>query len=246
MLARSWPASLALAILVGVAYARLALRHQQRAIATLIAFVAVAALASVAILWPVLGANYRGLSGAPATALSIACLVLTYAAFAATLVLAFDWQLGSSKQRPSRSGRRATIAVGLASAVAGITSLAVLRHLLERSTFDYDGLEFRDPELVPVVPNERFYSVTKNVVDPDIERAWWRLDVGGLIERPLSLTYRDLLALPSTRQETTLKSCGATVPSHGPGLSTRRLSPRSTRHSSAWRTGASILCEPPV
>ncbi len=44
----------------------------------------------------------------------------------------------------------------------------------------------------------RIYSV--NPPYPRFEAATWRLRVDGLVERPLTLTHADLLALPQTRQ----------------------------------------------
>jgi DMSO/TMAO reductase YedYZ molybdopterin-dependent catalytic subunit len=46
--------------------------------------------------------------------------------------------------------------------------------------------------------------VTKNVVDPDPSIAVWRLEIGGLVERPLRLSFDDLSTLAPVEQETTL------------------------------------------
>ncbi|MEK7847769.1 MAG: molybdopterin-dependent oxidoreductase, partial [Chloroflexota bacterium] len=60
-------------------------------------------------------------------------------------------------------------------------------------------------ELPPeVTPNEDFYTVSKNFVDPRVSEAAWSLRVTGLVERPLTLSYQELLALGSTRQYLTL------------------------------------------
>jgi DMSO/TMAO reductase YedYZ molybdopterin-dependent catalytic subunit len=55
-----------------------------------------------------------------------------------------------------------------------------------------------------ITPNDRFYVVTKNVIDPRVEKALWRLEVTGRVDRPHSYTFEELAALPSTTQETTL------------------------------------------
>jgi DMSO/TMAO reductase YedYZ molybdopterin-dependent catalytic subunit len=44
------------------------------------------------------------------------------------------------------------------------------------------------------------------VIDPSIARSLWRLEIGGLVERPRSYTFAELSTLPATTQETTL-SC---------------------------------------
>jgi DMSO/TMAO reductase YedYZ molybdopterin-dependent catalytic subunit len=57
-----------------------------------------------------------------------------------------------------------------------------------------------------ITPNDQFYVVSKNVLrDPVIDAASWRLEVGGLVERPSILTYDDVKALPSATQYFTLQ-----------------------------------------
>lgn len=43
-----------------------------------------------------------------------------------------------------------------------------------------------------VTPNAEFYIVTKNLIDPTVDAASWRLDVDGLVDQPGSYTYADL------------------------------------------------------
>jgi len=58
-----------------------------------------------------------------------------------------------------------------------------------------------------VMPNERFY-VRNHFAIPDLDPASWRLDVGGLVERPLSLGLAQLRAMPSTSAVVTLECAG--------------------------------------
>jgi DMSO/TMAO reductase YedYZ molybdopterin-dependent catalytic subunit len=80
----------------------------------------------------------------------------------------------------------------------------VLRRLFDLATFAYDGLRYTDPSLPPVTPSDQFYTVTKNVIDPSVDRPLWRLDVVGLVERTRTYRFTDLAALPPVTQETTL------------------------------------------
>jgi DMSO/TMAO reductase YedYZ molybdopterin-dependent catalytic subunit len=53
------------------------------------------------------------------------------------------------------------------------------------------------PGLTPeVTPQEKFYTVSKNLFDPTIEAQAWRLSIHGLVDRPLRLSLHDLQALP--------------------------------------------------
>jgi DMSO/TMAO reductase YedYZ molybdopterin-dependent catalytic subunit len=57
--------------------------------------------------------------------------------------------------------------------------------------------------LVPLLPTGgwRIYTVSGSM--PTFDRATWRLDVGGLVEKPVSLTYAHLRALPRAEQIST-------------------------------------------
>ncbi len=57
----------------------------------------------------------------------------------------------------------------------------------------------------PVTPVDRFYIVSKNLLDPDVKSATWKLQVTGMVNRPLTLSYGDLLALPSATTPRTLE-----------------------------------------
>ena len=58
-----------------------------------------------------------------------------------------------------------------------------------------------------VMPNQRFY-VRNHFQIPQLDASSWRLNVGGLVERPLSLSLRDLVKMPSQTQFVTLECAG--------------------------------------
>ncbi|HSR25758.1 MAG TPA: molybdopterin-dependent oxidoreductase, partial [Candidatus Eisenbacteria bacterium] len=64
------------------------------------------------------------------------------------------------------------------------------------------GLTGPVPELTPV---DHFYRVTKNFQDPVVPASGWSLRVGGLVGRPLKLSYQDLQRVPATTQIVTLE-----------------------------------------
>ena len=55
-------------------------------------------------------------------------------------------------------------------------------------------------------PNDRFYRIDTALVVPRVDLGTWRLRVGGLVERPLELTFDELVALSDTEADVTL-SC---------------------------------------
>jgi DMSO/TMAO reductase YedYZ molybdopterin-dependent catalytic subunit len=55
-----------------------------------------------------------------------------------------------------------------------------------------------------ITPTPDFYEVSKNAFDPQVDLRGWKLEVGGLVNNPLTLTYDEIKALPSVDQHATL------------------------------------------
>jgi DMSO/TMAO reductase YedYZ molybdopterin-dependent catalytic subunit len=164
---------------------------------------------SLALHWPVLDANYRGAPPGAARLASGAALLVEYLAFAAVVILLYRW-LAPRPALVARPvplgepvGRRAVVA-GAAGLTLAAGSGGLIRHLNERATFSYDGLAYSGPGVEPIAPNSKFYTVTKNVVDPNVDVGVWRLEIGGLVEEPKSYSFEDLMTLTSLEQESTL------------------------------------------
>ena len=69
------------------------------------------------------------------------------------------------------------------------------------------GADLEIPGLTPLyVPNEQFFRIDTALRVPVVDLATWRLEVRGRVERPFSLTYDELLALPHVEADITL-SC---------------------------------------
>jgi DMSO/TMAO reductase YedYZ molybdopterin-dependent catalytic subunit len=172
-------------------------------------FVALFWVASLVVFWSVLETSYFGLPPAWATAVNVLALLISYASYGAALMFIYRFMTSSAPVKESAAAggppvkRRVFIAsavgLGLAAAVGGL-----LYRFYQLATFSYDGKQYIGPEVQPITPTEDFYTVTKNVIDPDVTRSQWRLEVKGMVDRPRDYSFEDLLALPSTTQETTL------------------------------------------
>ncbi|RJL24559.1 molybdopterin-dependent oxidoreductase [Bailinhaonella thermotolerans] len=67
------------------------------------------------------------------------------------------------------------------------------------------GADLRVPGLSPfVTPNQSFYRIDTALIVPQVAPGEWRLRVHGLVDRPLELTYADLLRRPMTEADVTL------------------------------------------
>lgn len=53
-------------------------------------------------------------------------------------------------------------------------------------------------------PNDAFYRIDTALAIPRVDPASWRLAVTGMVDRPLSLSYDDLLAMPHVEADVTL------------------------------------------
>lgn len=71
------------------------------------------------------------------------------------------------------------------------------------------------PTPVPFVPapgtrspfndNETLYVISSATRDPQVDKGQWRLEIGGAVDEPFSLTYDELLALPRIDQTSTME-----------------------------------------
>ena len=56
-----------------------------------------------------------------------------------------------------------------------------------------------------VTPNDEFYIVSKNFIDPEVSEQGWLLEIGGLVQAPYFVNYDQLIAMPSVEEYVTLE-----------------------------------------
>jgi DMSO/TMAO reductase YedYZ molybdopterin-dependent catalytic subunit len=167
-------------------------------------------LVVVAVLLPVAGAGFLGLGDGPATPITWAALFAFYA-----VVLQFG---GSGPSEVDLGRRRVLTSVPLGIAVASVAAIGIgLVPGWYRAIFRAAGSGLRGVSAT-ITPVADFYVVSKNFVDPAVDGNAWNLKIGGLADRPLSLTLDQLRALPATQQYTTLECISNNV--GGPQIST--------------------------
>src|SRR5207302_9186317 len=166
-------------------------------------------IAAIAIaLWAVLGTSYIGLPIASGGAVTLIGFALSVLVFERTLVASFHFltrpEAGAeSGEFTPAIGRRALILGGLGVLIAG-GGVGLLRRLYRIATFSYDGTQYKGRIVQPVTPNDLFYCVTKNVVDPRVNVDLWHLEVNGLVQNPATYRFLDLKGFNIVEQETTL------------------------------------------
>ena len=177
-------------------------------LATISVFVALPLIAAAIALWPVLGTSYVGLPIAVARLVTLVGFALCVFVFERTLVLGFQFLTRSKSQSEDREfspaiGRRAFVLSAIGVAIAG-GGVALARKLYRAATFSYDGTQYKGRIVEPITPNDLFYCVTKNVVDPRVDVRLWHLEVNGLVRNQATWRFQDLTGFSAVEQETTL------------------------------------------
>ncbi len=188
---------------IGAAYAVLRGRRGGLvAVLALLAALVVIVAATAVPLGPTLAGGFTGLPPDRALAVSLLGTSSAYCAYAVALVVLERALRPRGSVAPVDAGRRSVLVGGLA-IVLGVASGFEVESLFRRFAF-YDGRTLAGA-VQPVTPNDRFYIVTKNLVDPDVVESMWRLRVSGLVQNPFELTLAELARLPWVDQETTLE-----------------------------------------
>ena len=196
--------------LAGATFSLLMRRNPQRRVTawTMSIFVVLPIAAIAIALWPVLGTSYIGLPIASGGAVTLIGFALSVLVFERTLVASFHFltrpEAGTeSGEFTPAIGRRALILGGLGVLIAGGV-VGLLRRLYRIATFSYDGTQYKGRIVQPITPNDLFYCVTKNVIDPRVNVDLWHLEVNGLVQNPTTYRFQDLKGFNQVEQETTL------------------------------------------
>jgi hypothetical protein len=142
--------------------------------------------ASLVVLWPTLGTNNRGLPTGAAAVVTVTGFLVFYASYGIALILVYRFITSREPLREAAPigepiGRRAFLAGGVVLAAA---SGGLVKKIYDGSALFYDGLRYNGPGVKPITPNDQFYVVTKNIIDPNPTKAAWRLTVDGAVENP--------------------------------------------------------------
>jgi DMSO/TMAO reductase YedYZ molybdopterin-dependent catalytic subunit len=194
----------------GAVFGLLMRRNPQRRVTTwtMSIFVVMPIIAVAIVLWPVLGTSYIGLPIASGGAVTLIGFALSVLVFERTLVASFHFltqpkAVAEGGEFTPAIGRRALILGGLGVLIAG-GGVALLRKLYRAATFSYDGTQYKGRGVQPITPNDLFYCVTKNVIDPHVNADLWHLEVNGLVQNPATYRFQDLKGFNQVEQETTL------------------------------------------
>jgi DMSO/TMAO reductase YedYZ molybdopterin-dependent catalytic subunit len=102
-------------------------------------------------------------------------------------------QSRSAGRRQLLGGLLAWPTIWLWTSVGGHGLLGVGRRLAAAIGPRFEAMPGLSPE---VTPQEKFYTISKNLFDPTINAATWKLSIHGLVDKPLRLSLDEIKALP--------------------------------------------------
>jgi hypothetical protein len=162
---------------------------------------------------PILGGGLSGHYLQQGAAYTLLSLFAVHAVYGAALALAFEFYVGragSGGEKSVISRRRVIRGVGYAVLFVGIYDIgrSLFHSWLQSGSGRVRAGSGEFPNLdnlaLEVTPSSDFYEVSKNPFDPEVDPARWRLEIAGLVETPLTLTYDDIKSLPSVEHYATL------------------------------------------
>ncbi|MEN3332927.1 MAG: hypothetical protein V7641_2292 [Blastocatellia bacterium] len=181
---------------------------------TLGAFVLFVYLITLLIIIPLLGGGIAGQylrQGVLATSMT---LLLTSAVYGAALFFGGRAYLERDNANVSQSKllnrRRVVRSIGYAVLAVGVYDIArsLFGSWLNSGAGRMKGGNGEFPNIdslaLEVTPTKDFYLVSKNPFDPEVDAPRWRLEIAGLVETPMTLTYDDIKSLPAIEQYATL------------------------------------------
>ncbi len=161
------------------------------------AFAAAGWLVVCLVLLPIAGVGWLGLNDGPATPLIWAALFAIYA-----VVL----QYGSTPPPAVSLERRrllSTVPISIAAVSVGALALRLIPDWYQAIFRPPEsGLRGISPDITPV---DNFYVVSKNFADPSVDGQAWRLHVGGMADKPMTLSLGDLRGMASVQEYVTLE-----------------------------------------
>lgn len=81
----------------------------------------------------------------------------------------------------------------------------ILADYSARANLAYEGRGTPGHMTLPITPNDQFYVVSKNLLDPTVDVSRWELEVTGQVGQPKTWTYDTLRALPNETRAITME-----------------------------------------
>jgi len=201
--------------LVAIAYGRLRDRLRLGRATGAIALLVLAWAALSLVIAPLSGINVLGRDAAGGLGRAHGTFILVAAAYALVVAAFVPWpRVAPVASDPSRRRLLRTAGASLLVVPTAVSAGYITRFVrsLDRSPGSGSGSSafsqspFAFPGMPPAItPNHEFYVVSKNFIDPDVDETSWSVEVAGLVDKPVTLTYADVLDRPASEMTSTLE-----------------------------------------
>ena len=169
---------------------------------------------TVVILIPLMGGGLLGSRLQQGPIFTSISLLISHAVYGATLWFGTAQYIEKpmTAEAPGKiiSRRRVVRGIGYAVLALGIFDIAssLIGSWFRSGSGRVKGRSGVFPEIdglaLEITPTDDFYVVSKNAFDPQVDSKSWRLEVAGMVDSPLLLSYDEISALPSVEQYATL------------------------------------------
>ena len=203
-------AQVAVAAIAGAGYARWATLRPASPVTEFLralAFGVAAWLVSLVTLVPTFGGGVfaTNVLGSPVTfVFSTLASFLVYGTFLGYM-FAVVGQPGAVQEPGSRRAFLKRAAVLGALAVAGVYGVRWLFNQAGENMSASSTHRVRGVLSSEVTPNDQFYTVSKNFIDPDVRLSQWSLAIDGLVDNPTVLEFEEIRAMPAVEKYVTLE-----------------------------------------
>ena len=135
----------------------------------------------------------------------LAALLVSFGAYGLTLSHLHLIALGDG-DAPADMGRRRILRQGAFLALLVVAGAYSGRAIIQGFGSISPARVFNRPGEMPaeVTPNEEFYEVSKNIVNPRVDVTGWTLEVEGEVGNPFAMDYEELRSLPWIEEYVTL------------------------------------------
>jgi DMSO/TMAO reductase YedYZ molybdopterin-dependent catalytic subunit len=166
------------------------------------------------VIFPLLGGGLLGIRTQQGAVYSSLSQFIIYAVYGVALAFVSSLYIDRPEiaQRNSRllERRRVVRAIGYSVLIVGAFDMgwSLLKSWLQKGSGRVSGGNGIFPHInglaLEVTPNTDFFEVSKNPFDPQVAATGWKLEIGGMVENPLSFTFDEIKSLPSVEEYATL------------------------------------------
>lgn len=136
----------------------------------------------------------------------LVALLVSFGAYGLTLTHLHLIPLGDADTPAADMGRRRVLRQGAFLALLAVAGAYSGRAIIQGFGSTSPARVFHRFGEMPaeVTPNEEFYEVSKNIVNPKVDVTGWTLEIDGEVGNPSAIDYEDLQSLPWVEEYATL------------------------------------------